>query len=210
MEHRGKNIYATPKCGLSTVDKILMFSTKTSENNFVVVRNPYSRLVSFYINKVIFKALPPDVIDQFNRAFYEKPIKIPSFEHGDTSYSFEEFIKLLCSFDVYKLDRHLIPQSHGSNNLKSFQVLRLENFKEDIKILCDALGVDVNRVLSVNENHFKRNHDIKTPVYDKPAIWFIDNGVPKDWRLFYNEDLKNLVDEKYKDDFFIFNYDKVI
>jgi len=207
-EHQKRNVYVTPKCGLCTVRKLLSEANRDSDIPIIIIRNPYSRLVSFYINKVIYNSLHPDKISKISREELVDATPIKGYRFLRTDCTFSEFINSLKSRDINKVDRHLLPQSHNFN-AKDFKILHLENYLDDIKILCNAVGIPLDWACSVRENSFPRNDKILEFVFDKPSIWFVDNGTPKDWRLFYNSELSDIVFQLYASDFKKFGYNKL-
>jgi hypothetical protein len=133
------------------INKIKRGKLKT----FLLVRNPYDRLVSFYINK--FK---DDHLHRINKNWQHcQLIFFPYLNISPqddetiisdrlTSTSFEEFALLLP--EVYDLDRHLHPQYwlvyrkwKGFLPLKALfdTILKLEN---DLDRLKNELGLDID------------------------------------------------------------------
>lgn len=55
-EKVSKNFWTSPKCGITFVENIFRGIETKSNKKILLVRNPYSRIVSFYMNKFLFKA----------------------------------------------------------------------------------------------------------------------------------------------------------
>lgn len=200
-EKVSKHCWATPKCGISTSIKYLN-KNKDIDYKFIITRNPYSRVVSFYINKVVFQGNPPSD----TKRYYNEEILIPHILISDTSISFLEFIEKLSKMNIINIERHLKPQYVGVENITFDKIVKIENFKDDIKDVCDILDIDYDCIRNVNK--FPKNDKITEKVYNYKTEWFRINGCPKNWELFYNDKLKNIVYNLYEEDFKMFDYKK--
>jgi hypothetical protein len=198
-EQRGKHVWSTPKCGITFVDKHLRQYERNKEYQYIVVRNPYIRIVSFYCQKIVKKY---ELGDRHIWHWIESP--------NEPNYiTFEEFIHKLNDINVHTAERHLLPQTYGIGRQTFNHVVSLENFNNDIKQVCDDLKLPYDEIISKNvENTYDKVDTIKTKVYDKKPDWFIQNGIPSDPSLFYTEELKEIVYNKYKTDFELFKYQK--
>lgn len=164
-----------------------------------VVRNPYKRVVSMFTDKYI----------GLNNNLYNK-IKL----NKDTFY---EFVNFLYNTNLTNIkDIHIKKQSlkYHVNDI----IIKCENFETDILNFYKKLNEDLynkcNNIIynnSKNKKHrmlnkTKRN-DTKIYVYDTVYEPGIDRSWP-DYKYFYNDEIKNMVYEIYKEDFINFNYDK--
>lgn len=186
-ERISKHCWATPKCGIMTAKKYFQFNQENVNFQFVIVRNPYRRIVSFYISKVIKHG-----------AIYGADGQIPHIDETDglLNCTFEELIPHIHSSG----ERHLKPQSDGA--VKYTHFVRLEHWSDDIKLVCDKLNLDYSLYKSVGVNYSRTTDAIaEASVGNKPASWFRENGTPSDYSLFYNNATRAMVHELYKHDF---------
>lgn len=214
-ERIGQYCWSTPKCGISTAERWFI----PPDYKFIIVRNPYHRMVSFYINKVVYQGVPPRKLDEYDWETITE-IAIPHMEgpfgkhraYGTTDMSFRQFLKLVEKMDVNDYlvtERHLLAQHVGVDEIKFNKIVRCETFKEDMKEVCDVLHMDYKKITNKKENHFNRSTSrSKKKVCDQPTAWFRKNGIPKDYRRFYDKELEDLVWVKYKRDFELFQYER--
>ena len=195
-EQLSKHCWATAKCGISLAEIYFKGVDRPNNYTFIVVRNPYSRLTSFYMNKVVYQGNPPwDYKDS-----YDNEIIIPHLGSGNTGFSFEELVHELKKVNIRGAERHLKPQCVGVLGREFDKWVQLENFKEDIREVCEELDFDYDVITERKSNHFPRI-DIDYYIGDRPTKWLRENGLPKDWRMFYNEETLEIVRQIYKEDF---------
>jgi hypothetical protein len=189
-EQISNHCWATPKCGITTAEIHFRDIKKEIKFEFVIVRNPYRRAVGFYLSKVInygFKFGTKGVIPHL-------PGKI------DLDCTFEQMVSTL------KLpgDRHVNLQRALVGDRK-LHFVRLENWTEDMKLVCERLDIDHSKYGYVWENRSTVTDTITEYVGNKPASWFRERGTPyeapSDYNLFYNDNTKKLIRTLYKEDF---------
>ena len=160
MEHVTRELYCSPKCGLSFVYSLSSVSLRIGKwderrkpKPVLFVRNPYSRLVSYYVNKVVYCALSGDgcsvyrmvtmVEDPVRHGFGCDPdIDLPDTARGIATWSFRQFVEWLEKQDPYDVERHLKPQFiwtgavhdegtlHGESPVKDYEVFQIEKLNE--------------------------------------------------------------------------------
>lgn len=161
-----------------------------------LVRNPYTRVVSMFTNKMCTK----------QQGVLNKTIKLEK-------HTFYHFVKYLYDNvdNLHKMNKHLHLQS---NNYEDDDVIvKLESFQSDIVDVYNRpnyiqLMPKVNNFFNKPKTAYnvtKRHQDvgfIGTVEYtpDSKGPWSL-------YEYFYNDEIKNMVYEIYKKDFELFNYD---
>jgi len=148
---------------------------------FSFVRNPYSRVLSCYLDKIVGTA-------------YERKIRLPQLGYEpDDEVSFVEFLERVREQPQHLRDIHWSPQWYlmGVHNGLEYDFIgRFENFQSEFEDVLDYLQGD-NELIQRTEN----KQVVKTSANDKVL-------------RYYNEAEKQLVDEIYTDDFHYFGYEK--
>lgn len=102
---------------------------------FSFVRNPFSRIVSLFINKF---------------EDHQKISKAGYFEYEKhfgglikQSYSFEKFVNVICTIPDKMAERHFISQSYYlQNSCKKIDFIgKIESFSDDYKVLSQKTGI---------------------------------------------------------------------
>ncbi len=153
---------------------------RLNKNNFffTFVRNPYSRILSAYTDKIKRQASAKYVY-KFNGVLVGISGK---------NLSFEDFIKIIVKIPDRLLDLHLKSYCGfiRENNLNMDFVGKLENFQEDWTFISTLFNLKDSDNLKVKN---KTTKNIKLADY-------------------YTPELKEMVYEKYKEDFERFGYKK--
>lgn len=165
-----------------------------SFKKIIVVRNPFSRLVSFYTNKFIINN-QPIIIDK-----REPPI-------NPKKYSFNELISLLIKIPFSCLEHHLIPQSWQKDNLKFNYVIKMENMKKEMESFLknNKIDVEFNFGEKIGGHDTKYDNNNNKKCYDMKPDEFNKNNIPE-YQYFYNKALIDEVLRYYEKDFKKFNY----
>ena len=148
---------------------------------FTFVRNPFSRLVSCYNDRVIL-ANPDDNMSSYH--FKNYPIDIPP------NISFSDFIHKVVDIPDYLADRHFKSQSYSifrSGAIKPDFIGKLENLSDDWKKIAHNFQLP-DTIESLNRGTTK-NPTAKV-----------------DFRTLYNQELVEMVYTRFKDDFDRFDY----
>lgn len=177
------------------------FCPKTTElpeferryRKIVVARNPYSRLVSFYAEKVLKQENRLDSLGTNRRIPYA------------TDITFRELITQIAEIPDNEIDQHLRSQTHSRVHLTFDRVVRIEQFQRDIDELSSTMGITRLRC-APHRNPTTYSDQIELPVCDWRPEEFRGHNPPS-YRHFFDDDLQRQVGERYKSDIEILGYD---
>jgi sulfotransferase famil protein len=167
---------------------------------FTVIRDPFSRLVSAYVDKLVkaIKAGKPWATDR---------------KCGD--HSFESMVETLCTMHDARIEKHFRPQAAFIRNIPMDHIGLFEDLESTLAIIYDRYGIDIekdvaSRVRAPKRTNYSRSDSSpKQYVGDLPAreIALLDHVPPTE--SFYNDRLRNLVSERYREDLEIYQQAKL-
>jgi hypothetical protein len=175
--------------------------------NFLVIRNPYLRVVSMFTSKFIGDN------NLIKRKFNKYKIK-----YGNSFLNFLVVLKDLKDKEMLnKVDCHIAQQSNKVDfSLEGTSIIDLDNFESGIKSFYSKhfrdsdLYKKVKSIISEPDNYLHSNKTAKTSLYeneDASKIEFTDtNNIPPYKSFYRNTKVKALVDYIYAEDFKNFNY----
>lgn len=150
---------------------------------FCFVRNPYSRLLSSYLDII---ANPDPRRDKIVQRLANQS-RIGSGLRADT-FAFSEFVEAVIQQPVELMDAHWRMQYYQTFQ-ESFRydfIGRFEHFADDVRLVCDKIGIDFTR-------WYRREAQHATDA---------DNRLDE----FYDQRLRDLVHSKFRLDFEHFGY----
>jgi hypothetical protein len=153
---------------------------------FAFVRNPFTRIFSFWLNKLFLAE--PDYEHVF--ALLGRPLP-ERLARPEDSVLFDEFVRgIVAHLDPEASDQHLMRQERLL--LPAFfdfnHIGRIENFSEDFAVVIE---------------HVRRHGGTAAmPERRNPSL--------EDWRHFYDAGLAAIVAERYRSDFERFGYEPTI
>ena len=158
----------------------------------MLIRNPYERLVSGFLNKYVGKN--------------------PEYKNPPNCNCFYDFCNIL-ERNPEKIDRHHFQNQTSDKGWKFYNELG----KPKIKYLIETPDVNnVSKILGLNINELKENSSSSSSssrniaeekeinLWKKKYNYFRKNQI-KSYSMFYNNELKNLVYKIYENDFLFFN-----
>jgi hypothetical protein len=148
---------------------------------FCFVRNPYTRLLSVYLDKI-------------SRGFPQKKIILKALGKNPDSLStevtFRDFVNIVCDQDVPEMDPHWRVQYYQTfqDTITYDFVGKLESFSKDLEFVLGRITKDFGKYMRSELRHATNSGKLV--------------------KNFYTNDIKNKVYKKYKIDFEYFNYNK--
>lgn len=208
------NRYNNPEDIWFNIQKNVIFQPEfdrlIKENNhnlITIIRNPYDRLVSAYINKFLARyedhafyrlQICKDVMKFYNRNMDD-----------ERRISFEELVKYIITQKPEDLDGHMRPQINLFDyTIKNNIILKIEEpAKISQKLKECGFQNDFVNYDKVILNHNDKKIDVGECVYNKNYTFFkqMDGVIPK-YEYFYNKEIRGLVFDYYKRDFDLLNY----
>ena len=152
----------------------------------MLVRNPYKRLVSGFLNKYV------------NKLHYKNP---------PNCNCFYDFCRILQK-NPEQIERRHFEKQTAHKGWDFYNELQRPN----IKYILDTSKVnDIIKILGLNIPEIKKNYNNKKiEKHEKKNLWSLDynnlrnlNNI--DYSNFYNDDIKKIVYNIYKDDFIFLN-----
>ena len=169
------------------------------KKSIVLCRNPYNRVASAFFNKICGGP---------SHNFLSKKIKL-------NQVSFKNFLLYLLDHksELDKIDIHIKPQFNSLNCLEGHKIfkVKLENFNKEI---IDAYNYfDIQELVpSIKTFLRKPNQFINTTQRNDcdsfcgETVYSLNETVFPETKYFYNDELRELVQKIYSEDFKKFNY----
>ncbi len=157
-----------------------------------VARNPYSRIVSFYCDKVLKKENRLPSLSTKRRIPYAEDM------------TFRELVTQIAEIQDSEIECHLRSQTHDRVHLFFDRVVRVEQFQQDITELSNALGIQ-RLQCTPHRNRTTYNDRAAMQVCDWRPSEFREQKPPS-YRHFFDGDLQRRVKMRYERDIGILNY----
>lgn len=188
-------------------------------NNIIIVRNPYNRIVSGYIDKFLTG-------NYIHLPFCKDVKKYYRRENDNIRISFEELVDYIITQPKEKVDSHFKPQCIQYIITNNTRILKLENIDEINKYIhnigfknkfenyrnnClythEKINIENAYKLVYNEFDIAENRENKEYLYPKgcDGVGYQGAKIPN-YENFYNESIKGKIYNYYKEDFIRFNY----
>ena len=182
------------------------FITHKKYKIITIVRDPYRRLVSGYIDKILGNNYNYLQFCKNIMRFYKRDFNDPK------KVTFTEFVNYVVAHKNFNvMDEHFKPQSYCFHpNMPNNKIMKLEDIKPIKQFFSEQEFLQ--NFINYNKdviNHYKVQVEHHEIVYDKDATYFnqFEKVIPK-YKYFLNEDLKDKIYKFYEDDFRNFQYKK--
>lgn len=148
---------------------------------FCFVRNPYTRLLSVYLDKIV-KGFPQKRI--ILAAMGEDPSDLSK------SVSFQDFVDVICEQDVSQMNPHWRIQYYQTfqDSINYDFIGRLERFQDDFDYVMRSIKDDSSDCFRSERRHATNSNELLSE--------------------FYNNEIQDKVFNKYKIDFEYFGYEE--
>jgi len=179
---------------------------RLKDNNFnrkkiMVVRNPFSRVVSMYTNKIT---------NNKDRLLLAHLIKHKLIKNN--KITFRQFVDILYNLKknnrLNNIDIHIKEQTCYLK--PNTEIVHLENFNKEIIQAYKNIGLDylVPKIEEFFDKEYFSNKSLKDESRNFVGDKLFDKRIFPNYEYFYDEDIKNKVIEIYKNDFDSFGYTK--
>ncbi|HEG43155.1 MAG TPA: hypothetical protein ENH94_03805 [Phycisphaerales bacterium] len=177
---------------------------------FIIVRNPWSRLLSAYLDKFVISPHTGDkamvkLIGQIRAEYYLSP-------DMDKTVTFRQFVEYEARKSDMEINEHWRPQSCFCGGHKFDFIAKFENIQDDINYINNKLGLNFDINFNKNTVGYRKDaaHQDKyfSDCYADELMAIRENcgGFPN-YKQFYPPELKELVDRRYACDIEAFGYE---
>lgn len=204
------------------LEKDNLINNITMDKQIIILRNPYDRIISYYLNKLINskgKRCPIwhknsvmeyctdfnniyQLIDDKYKHLYEQELLI--------NLSFTDFLDVLFKIDINHLEPHLLPQKQILNdtNLNTHDIIDLNSLTDTLINYFNLHNINIIPYLNNHYNSTIYNKSLNIYCGDWKIKDYKDNDTPNNTIYnYFNEEMLNKFNNYYKDDIHIFtNY----
>ena len=180
---KGWSFIHIPKTGGTSISNILL----KEENSDFKTGHDSVRILEDFKYKYIFTFVR-NPFTRIQSAYYH------GLRKEEHNYSFEDFLKKSNVNDLWLLPQVFYTKTDKDSLNKISYIGKYENFKNEVNHIFETIGIKSTYIPHLNRN----------PIYDKhPNL----NQHQYYKNLYTEEWMKDLVRERYKDDFKQFNYE---
>ncbi|MGB3757393.1 MAG: sulfotransferase family protein [Rivularia sp. (in: cyanobacteria)] len=173
---------------------------------FTIVRNPWARLVSTYLNlfvRLFENKQITELAQDSARYIYGED----DWKQYEDSITFLQFVKYVYNTDDEYIDPHCKSQHYFLGNLKYDFIGRMENLAHDLEYIKNKLNFSLE-VPKENKTDYSVSSDTINNYWDisSSQLRSIQAGLPS-YQHFYTPELIDLVGQRYAKDIEMFEYD---
>ena len=152
----------SPLLKASQVGSFDRFLNRPNLFKFCFVRNPYTRLLSAYLEKIKSnKPQKKDILQHLGR----------NIQQLNTPVSFTEFVEVICEQPIANLNDHWNIQYYQTfqNAIKYDFIGKVENFDRDFAFVLNTVNKDYQKYVSKEQRHAS-GADERLSAYYTPAL----------------------------------------
>ena len=172
---------------------------------FVIVRNPWARLVSTYLNLFVRfheHERPTDLVRDSVKYISGEDLK----DRDSINITFKQLIDYLCATEDRYLDQHCIPQYLFLGGVNNYFLARMENLSEDLQYIENKLNLSLELPkLNKTEYSDSSNSQQNFAKISASELRNWKTNLP-DYKQFYTPELIYLVSQRYAQDIELFGY----
>lgn len=193
---------------LTTLNSLKKHLNDDSFYKVAVVRDPFDRLVSGYVDKFCG--------EDINRSWVQEVLIQNDFKDSNENYqiTFAQFVDYLLNNDLMDVNAHWRHQTHILKGIEFNEVINLKDMSNKLPELSKKLGFESNINLAKRRqsNSYGKNENLQDlkDVFNRTNIELIKykqaSGFFPKKGAFYNADIKEKVKTIYKVDFEAFNF----
>lgn len=180
-----------PFLNIQQVGNVKTFVTRPDIFKFCFVRNPYTRLLSGYLDKIVRKK------DQRNPILRQLGL----FHQPEVELSFAQFVQAVVDLPVMHQDQHWRVQYYQTcqAGIKYDFIGRFESLEQDLRAVAQQIGIGA----FIQEDTFGNTAT-------KAVGQHHATGAAEQLSSYYTPALQEMVYQKYREDFDCFGYDKAL
>jgi sulfotransferase famil protein len=166
---------------------------------FTVIRDPYSRLVSAYVDKLV-KAV--------------KAGKPWATERKCAGHSFEHMVESLCTMHDARIEKHFRPQAAFIRNIPMDHIGLFDDLGPTLRVIYDRYGIDIQKDVASSVRAPKRTNYSQSSYSPSDYVGNLTAREIASFKefpameCFYNDRLRNLVSKRYHEDLEIYQQAK--
>ena len=166
---------------------------------FTVIRDPHSRLVSAYVDKLV------------------KPVKAGkpwATDRKCADHSFESMVEALCTMHDARIEKHFRPQAAFIRNIPMDHIGLFDDLGPTLRLIYDRYGIDIEKDVASSvrvpkrTNYSQSCYSPSDYVGDLTALEIASLDRVPAMESFYNDRLRNLVSKRYHEDLDIYQQAK--
>jgi hypothetical protein len=173
---------------------------------FVIVRNPWTRLVSTYINLFV-RLFENKQVTELAQDCAKYIYGEEDFEKYEDSMNFEQFVQYVCNTDDKYIDPHCKSQHFFLGGLTYDFIGRMENLSHDLEYIKNRLNLSLE-LPKVNKTDYSISSNIinNYSTLSPSELRSLKTGFPS-YQNLYTPELIDLVAQRYAKDIEMFGYE---